>query len=140
MTTILTKKTDQLGIISSVLCIVHCIATPFFLMTFAGASLPIHGSQEWWRGLDLLFIGISLFAVFKTIQYSDFRWIKVSLFFSFILLTFFVLNERFEGIEFPFDMIYFPASALALLHLVNLRRCRCKAGCCNNDQSKHNAL
>lgn len=74
-----------------------------------------------------------------TVQQSTQKWLKVSLVVSWLMLSFFILNERFEGIEFPFDMVYFPAFALVVLHLVNKRQCRCETGCCEDDRPGNEA-
>ena len=63
MITILKKKSDELGILSSALCMLHCIATPFLLVAFPGFLATHRGSQEWWSWLDILFLGISFIAV-----------------------------------------------------------------------------
>ena len=135
MITILSKKSDEIGMLSSTLCIIHCIATPFLLAAIPGTSVMHHGSQGWWSWLDILFLVISFIAVVWTILPSNKRWLRVSMVVSWLMLSFFILNERLEGLEFPFDMVYFPALALIVLHLVNRRQCRCEAGCCENDQS-----
>ena len=135
MITILNKKSDELGMLSSALCMLHCIATPFLLVALPGSSVSHHQSHEWWSWLDILFLGISLIAVFKTVQRSTQRWLQTSLIVSWLMLSFFILNERLEGIEFPLDMVYFPAFALVVLHLVNRRQCGCETGCCKNDQA-----
>lgn len=132
MISILRKKSDDLGILSSALCIIHCIATPFLLVAIPVSSLTSHGSQEWWSWLDILFMGISFVAVYKAAQQSTLKWLQVSLIVSWLLLSFFILNERLEGIEFPVDMVYFPAMGLIALHLINRRHCRCEAGCCED--------
>ena len=135
MITILNKKSDELGMLSSALCMLHCIATPVLLAAVPGSSATHHGSQDWWSWLDILFLIISFIAVFMTVRQSTKRWLRTSMVVSWLMLSFFILNERFGGIEFPFDMVYFPTLALIVLHLVNRRQCRCKAGCCENDQS-----
>ncbi|MCG8387169.1 MAG: MerC domain-containing protein [Cytophagales bacterium] len=134
MITILDKKSDELGMLSSTLCMLHCMATPFLLLAVPSSQVTHHGSQAWWSWLDILFLGISLIAVFMTVQQSTQKWLKVSLVVSWLMLSFFILNERFEGIEFSFDMVYFPAFALVVLHLVNKRQCRCE-----NDQPGNEA-
>ncbi|MEO1050515.1 MAG: MerC domain-containing protein [Bacteroidota bacterium] len=134
MSVILNKKSDELGMLSSTLCIIHCVATPFVFVAVPGSSVGAHGSQALWGWLDLLFLAISFIAVFKTYQQSTLRWIKTSLIVSWLMLTFFIFNERLEGIAFPFDMVYVPAVALIILHLVNRRQCRCETGCCENNQ------
>ncbi len=135
MITILNEKSDELGMLSSSLCMLHCIATPFLLVTLPGSSVMHPGSQGWWGWLDILFLGISSIAVFRSVQQSTRRWLQIGLIVSWLMLSFFIFNERFEGMEFAFDMVYFPAFALVVLHLVNRKQCRCEAGCCENDQS-----
>jgi hypothetical protein len=130
MITILNKKSDEVGMLSSTLCIIHCLATPFLFAAIPAATGSHHGSPEWWGLLDILFLVISFIAVYISFKHSKVGWMRTSLILSFILLTFFILNERFEGIEFPFDMVYIPAVTLVILHLVNRRQCRCAAGYC----------
>jgi len=136
MITLINKRSDELGMLSSILCMIHCMATPFLLVVIPASAGTHHGGYEWWRLLDLLFLGISFIAVFKTVQQSAYRWIKVSLIIAWLLLTFFILNERFEGIMFSFDMVYIPAFVLVILHLVHLRKCRCESECCENSQTE----
>ena len=140
MITILNKKSDELGMLSSALCMLHCIATPFLLAAVPSSSVTHHGSQNWWSWLDILFLVISFIAVFMTVRQSTKRWLWTSMVVSWLMLSFFILNERLGGIEFPFDMVYFPALTLIVLHLVNRRQCRCEAGCCENDQSANGTL
>lgn len=125
---ILNKKPDELGMLSSALCIVHCLATPVLLTILPISAATQGGSQSWWGWLDIFFLLISSFAVFFAVQRSSKTWLRVSMVVSWLMLCFFILNERFGSIEFPFDIVYFPASALIFLHLVNRRQCRHKAG------------
>lgn len=133
MITIFNKKSDELGMLSSALCMLHCIATPVLIAAVPGFSGTHHGSQEWWSWLDIIFLIISFIAVLRSVQQSTKRWLRASMVISWLMLSFFILNERLGGVEFPFDMVYFPALALIILHLVNRRQCRCEAGCCEKD-------
>jgi len=126
MITILNKKSDELGILSSVLCIIHCIATPLVLTVVSSSSMINQENTNWWSWLDILFLAISMIAVIKTFQRPIQKWLRISLVASWFLLSFFILNERWEGIEFPLDMAYFPAFALIIFHIINIRQCRCK--------------
>ena len=135
MIAILNKKSDEVGMLSSTLCMLHCLATPLLLAAVPSSSITHHGSQVWWGWLDILFLVISFIAVFRSVQQSTARWMQTSLIVSWLILSFFILNERFEGIEFSIDMVYFPAFALVVLHLVNRRQCRCESECCEADQS-----
>ena len=134
MITILNKKSDEVGMLSSGLCMLHCIATPILLAAVPGSSVTHHGSQHWWSWLDILFLIISFVAVFMSVQQSAKMWLRISMVVSWLMLSFFIINERFGGMEFPFDMVYFPALTLIVLHLVNRRQCSCETGCCQKDQ------
>ena len=135
MITILNKKSDEVGMLSSTLCIIHCLATPFLFMAVPASSAHHHGSPEWWGLIDILFLGISFIAVYMSVKQSTVRWMKISLIACWLLLSCFIFNERLEGIEFPFDMVYFPAFGLVVLHLVNRRQCRCHTESCENDEA-----
>ncbi len=127
MITILNKKPDELGMLSSALCIVHCLATPV-LLTILPVSVATQSGQNWWVWLDIFFLLISSLAVFRAVQRSPKTWLRVSMVVSWLMLCFFIINERFGSIEFPFDIVYFPALTLIFLHLVNRRHCSHKSG------------
>jgi len=134
MITILNRKSDEVGMFSSTLCMIHCLATPFLFIAVPTSSSHHHGGPEWWGLLDLVFLLISFIAVYISVKHSKVGWMRISLIITFIALTFFILNERFEGIEFPFDMVYIPAVALVVLHLINRRQCRCAPGYCETTE------
>lgn len=134
MIKVLRDKSNEIGILSSTLCIIHCVATPFLLAVIPVSS-AINGGA-WWGWLDLVFLAVSLLAVVKAVQQSRVTWIKISMVITFLLLTGFIFNERLEGIEFPFDMVYIPAFSLIVLHIVNRRHCQCETGCCEPETSK----
>jgi len=133
MITTLYKKPNELGVFSSILCMIHCIATPFLLVAVPSSSVIYQRGQVWWSWLDILFLVISFIAVFSAVQQSKRRWVQISMVASWFVLSFFVINERLEGIEFSFDMVYFPAIALTVLHLINRKQCRCEEGCCEKE-------
>ncbi len=135
MITILNKKSDELGMVSSFLCILHCIATPVLLMVLPISSVTQSGSQNWWGWLDIIFLLISSIAVFWAVQRSPKLWIRISMVVSLLMLCLFIVNERFVGVEFPFDMVYFPAFTLIVLHLVNRKYRRHETGFCENNPS-----
>ena len=135
MIAILNKKSDELGAISSFLCIIHCIATPVVLTLLPISSGTQIGRQNRWSWLDIIFLLISSTAVFWAVQRSPKLWLRISMIVSLLVLGLFIVNERFIGIEFPFDMVYFPAFALIVLHLVNRNRCHHKTGFDENNPS-----
>lgn len=114
--------------LSSVLCIIHCLATPILLTLLPLSTATQGGAQTWWGWLDIFFLIFSSIAVFIAIKRSPKTWLRVSMTISLVMLCFFIINERFGSIEFPFDMVYIPAFALIILHLLNRRYCRHSAG------------
>ncbi|MEM6525295.1 MAG: MerC domain-containing protein [Bacteroidota bacterium] len=122
MITTINKKPDELGMLSSILCIIHCLATPI-LLTILPISAAVQG-QNWWGWLDIFFLIFSSVAVILAVRRSPKAWIRVSMIISLLMLCFFIVNERFGSIEFPFDMVYLPAFALVILHVLNRKHHR----------------
>ena len=123
------NKPDRLGACASALCMLHCIATPFlFIAQTASLEAPV-----WWRYLDYLFLIISFFAVYRSTLNTTSNFIKPALWISWIMLSFMIINEKFEWYEFPETLTYISALALIMLHIYNLKYCQCKTGnCCTN--------
>ena len=130
MITILNNKSDEIGVLSSTLCMLHCFATPILLVAIPSTSVIHPGNLGWWSSLELLFLGFSFVAIYSTVQRSTLRWLRISLIISGLSLCFFIFSERFELIEFSEVLVYMPAFALIALHLINIRLCRCQAKCC----------
>ena len=127
------KKTnsDFIGALSSGLCLIHCIATPFIFL--AQTSVATHSTDVpiWWSAIDILFIMISFFAVHWSTKNSSKSWVIRALWVSWVLLCAGILNEKFEILHLPEIVIYIPAIALIIFHLYNKKYCRCKnENCC----------
>ncbi|MEH0157382.1 MerC domain-containing protein [Limibacter armeniacum] len=131
------KKSDHIGIMSSAVCLLHCVATPFL---FAVKSCSMHGCQQspvWWVWTDVFFLVLSFMAVVKSVQTSPLKWVSTGLLFSWLILAFLVIQEYTLEIELPFYLIYVPALTLITLHFYNLQQCRCKAQCCQVESVNH---
>lgn len=125
------NRSDLLGSAASALCLVHCLATPFLFVAQAGHLYEHAASPLWWGGLDLFFIAISLIAVYWSAKTTSKKWVAYGLWVSWALLTFVILNEKFELMHMAEAVIYFPSLALIGLHLYNRKYCRCdNDGCC----------
>ena len=120
----LTSKSDIIGVTASSLCFVHCVATPLLFVAQATTMAVETGHPWWWGTLDIVFLAISFFAVFWSARNTSKRWIKYALWFSWLLLSLIVLNEKFEILHFPEETIYLPSTALVFLHIYNHRFCR----------------
>ena len=57
------KNSDYLGILSSILCLIHCFVTPFIYVSYAALFTQNEFLSFSWKGINLIFIVISLVAV-----------------------------------------------------------------------------
>ena len=130
----LSTKSDFFGAIASGICLIHCIATPFIFVAHAGMHQHGHhhgSSPLWWNVIDIIFLIISLGAVYWSAKSSSKTWVKYVLYASWVFLAFLILNEKLEGIHLPEDLIYIPAFSLIVFHLYNKKYCQCRDDeCC----------
>ncbi|AWX45992.1 hypothetical protein HME9304_03024 [Flagellimonas maritima] len=126
-------QSDTWGSFASSLCLVHCLATPFLFAAHTGHVQGHHSSPFWWGFLDILFIIISLLAVFWSVRNTSKYWMKFALWVSWIFLATVILNEKLELVLLAEEIIYVPSLALVVLHLYNRKYCQCgNNGCCAN--------
>jgi len=131
MLSTLKQKSDLLGAAASFLCLIHCIATPFLFVAAACTEACCASAPAWWRWIDIGFLIIAFFAVFRSARKGTNRVLKTGLWISWVGLAVFVTNEQLA--LFPVSHYFKYGSGLALItfHLLNLRHCRCQAdGCC----------
>jgi len=125
------RNSDNLGILFSTLCFIHCLITPFFYMTFAGLFIQNELISFSWKGINLIFIILSLFAVNRSTKKTTSKIIKPIFWFSWIFLFFVLFNEEVKFIELPELVSYLSALNLAGIHGYNLKFCGCKdENCC----------
>ena len=128
------QKSDALGVISSALCMAHCIATPFlFLVTVTSCSQSCCSSAPiWYQWLDYVFILISFFAVFHSTKSSNVKWIKFALWLSWLGLLLAILNANvFQWVYLSNNIKFIPSFCLIGFHLYNLKFCKCSdKDCC----------
>jgi len=125
-------KSDAIGALASAICLVHCIATPFIFVS--AASLPHsnpHGNDPfWWSMIDVVFLFISLVAVYWSGKTSSKAWMKFALYLCWSFLATFLIIERLGGNHYSENLLYIPAFGLIALHLYNIKYCRCKGNTC----------
>ena len=65
------NKPDTVGAIASGLCLIHCLFTPL-LYAIQGLSSG-YGSEmlSWWKNLDLFFLTLSVFAIYRSTRISN---------------------------------------------------------------------
>ena len=118
-------KADYLGAFASLLCLVHCLATPFLFVVKTCAHTCCVNAPVWWKAIDYLFLIISFICIYCTKQDRAKRSIKVALWSAWTVLLFTVLNETLDIVLIPEQFIYIPSLVIAVLHLYNRQYCQC---------------
>jgi len=126
-----TADYDILGASASMLCMVHCILTPFLFAAQATVSSTCSDiSPMWWKTVDVLFLVITFFAIFFTSKNTLLKWIPTTLYMLWGIYALLVLNKFFHLISIPHSIIYVPAISLSILHLYNKNYCSCHSSAC----------
>ncbi|MES2518504.1 MAG: MerC domain-containing protein [Bacteroidota bacterium] len=113
---------DYLGIISSGICLIHCLATPilFFVQRYFQKKLQsdAYENQYW----DYVFLLVSFIAVFSTTQHLKSRRIIVVFWAFFTLFAVAILFEDdFKYLNF---LGYTSSIGLIITHLLNIKHCK----------------
>ena len=125
-------NSDKIGIISSTLCLVHCIITPFIFIVKACSNTCCSESPIWWHSIDYLFLLIAFIAIWHTTTKKMKHWLKISFWSSWVLLLAVILNESLQVFHFSNYLLYIPAFSIITLHLYNLFFCQCSnEKCCH---------
>ena len=133
---VLEQKSDTLGVLSSSLCLIHCLLTPVLFVVQSSccqAETPL-----WWKGIDYVFLIVSFFAVYKSANETSKNWMKYALHACWTILAFVILNERFGLVNLPESSIYFPSLGLVFLHIYNNKYCKCSNDTCCSSTVKTN--
>ncbi|HBI40215.1 MAG TPA: MerC domain-containing protein [Tenacibaculum sp.] len=126
----LTFDFNNLGIASSALCFVHCMATPFIFLAKTCSATCCDSSPVWWRLIDFLFLLISFYAVYSASKATSKQWIRIALYGTWVGLLLIILNEYFHFIPLFEEAILFPSILLIGLHIHNKKYCDCESEIC----------
>lgn len=127
------QKSDILGAAASILCLIHCVATPFLFIAQTCSITCCNATPAWWKFIDYFFLIISFFAIYGSTQTTSSNWIKPALWSSWVLLLLIIVNEKVAWFALQDTFIYVPAILLTALHLYNQRYCQCNTNkCCTN--------
>lgn len=121
---------DNIGIFSSTLCLIHCIATPFLFVAMSCTASCCAASPFWWQLFDLIFLLIAFPAVLYASQQSNKRWVSMTLYTSWIALALVILNEHLLIVHLWREAIYIPSLLLIGTHFYNRNDCQYSARCC----------
>ena len=120
MSSNLTYKADIIGASASLLCIIHCLATPFVFFIKTSSSLCCSETPTWWQSIDYIFLTVAFFAVVHILRNDRTKkWLKSLLVISWIGLLLVTLNATFFIFHISNLLAYTPAVLLVALHLYN---------------------
>jgi len=118
-------KTDYIGASASLLCLLHCMATPFIFAVRTCSNTCCVDAPIWWQLIDYLFLVISFFAIYYATRESTKSWIRIALWSAWVTLLLTVMNETFKLAPLPERFFYIPSLVIVGLHLYNRRYCKC---------------
>ncbi len=131
---ILVQKSNVLGALSSGLCLIHCVFTPFLFVAKSHSMACCSSTPSWWGIIDYLFLIISFYAIHISAKTTSKTWMKYALWFCWVLLFFIILNEHLSLIYLVEESIYIPSLSLVFLHIYNHKYCQCtNEKCCANN-------
>lgn len=129
------NKSDILGTFTSVLCLIHCLATPFIFIVQAGTSNCCDIIPIWWKNMDYFFLIISFLTVYWSTKNTNINWIKPVFWVSYSTLLIVLLNEKLKWFPLAEFAIFIPTISLVYLHLYNKKYCKCSTDeCCVNEK------
>jgi hypothetical protein len=125
------NSSDIVGVFSTSLCAVHCVATPILFIAQANSSFCCDIVPLWWQAINYIFLAISFFAVYRSSQNTTSKLIYYLLWLAWTSLFVLIINEEFGVFTLSESFTYFSAFSLAILHLYNLKYCTCEDDeCC----------
>ncbi|MCF2444385.1 MerC domain-containing protein [Dyadobacter sp. CY345] len=114
------NKADYIGILGSVLCIVHCIAMP--VLALGSTFGHDHHAHIGFISLDYLFILINAVAVYFATRGHKKSFVNL---FLWVALAIFAVSLIFEERNIVFQWLGYLGSALLITgHLINLYICQ----------------
>ncbi len=106
-----TKYADFLGILSSVLCIIHCLIFPFIFLWFN------YQHQSAWHMLDYVFILLAGMAVYGSSKHNPFIFLKIAFWLSYLLFAVSLILH--ETLWYSFYLSLVASVSLVVCHLFN---------------------
>ena len=130
------KYSDKVGAASNILCMLHCLATPFIFLSQTQTAHIGHDVPFAWQIINYFFITISGIAVYYSAKNSTSNIVKVFMVLFWLILSFLIITEGLELLHLPEILTYISASSLSLLHIYNLNYCTCsEQECCIHEKN-----
>ena len=125
-----TSSSDIIGASASAMCFIHCLVTPFLFVAYSNTVI-IENTYPWWWGiLYIVFLLISLFAVYWSTYNTSKQFIKYTFWTLWILLALIIINEKWEIVHVAEVFIHLTTLGLVFLHFYNRRYCQCENDKC----------
>jgi len=125
-----TSSSDIIGASASAMCFIHCLVTPFLFVAYSNTVI-IENTYPWWWGiLDIVFLLISLFAVYWSTYNTSKQFVKYTFWTLWILLSLIIINEKWEIVHVAEVFIHLTTLGLVFLHFYNRRYCQCENDKC----------
>ena len=125
------QKSDAVGVVSSGLCMIHCLATPVFFIAATCSTSCCNAAPLWWQWIDYAFLIISFFAIVHSVKSTNSNIVKYGLWVSWAGLFLFILNINFQWFNVSENIKFIFAFSLIGFHLYNIKYCKCsKDECC----------
>lgn len=124
------RKPDSIGAIASMLCVVHCLATPILFIAHSCCSDGCDAAPVWWKSIDFIFLTISFLSIYQSTKTTSQSAMKPILWSLWSLLAFLIINEKIHLTELPETLNYITAITLAFFHIYNLKYCQCSDDKC----------
>lgn len=132
---LIVDKSNNIGAIASLICLIHCIATPFLFISKLCTETCCENTPIWWASIDYVFMFISLIAVYNSSRLSNNSTIIIFMWLSWFTLFFILINEQFNVVDLFNYAIYIPTISLIILHIYNIKYCKCNSSkCCVNNK------
>jgi len=125
------RNSDKIGVISSTFCMIHCLFTPFLFFSQSTLIFMSVDLTTPWFIINYVFLSVSFIAIYYSVKNSSNKFIKIFLYFFWIILTGLIINETMGILSIPETATYLSAFSLICLHIYNLNFCRCdNDDCC----------
>ena len=126
------NNSDTIGIFTSLICSIHCFATPILFVAQSGL-LSSNIQPLWWESINYIFIALSFIAVYYSAKNTSENIMKPILWLCWLFFVSVILNEMIELTRIPELFSYVSAFTLAFVHVYNLKYCQCDNNkCCSN--------
>ncbi len=137
------QSSDLFGMVSSSLCVAHCLFTPVLFVVQSNVVSP-HDAfiPFWWSMIDYVFIIIAFLYIYRSAKITTKPWMRYAFYISWLWLTLSILDEKLQVFSIPEISKYLSAFTLIVLHVYNRYFCSCNKddSCCSINESKKSSF